>query len=96
MDAQTAINTGFGLAGALGGWVLRFLHGAMRDLQRDHRELQEADSELADKVHKIDVLVAGEYVKRDEVRDMFTSLGVKLDRIEHKLDLKVDKPIGSR
>lgn len=85
MDAQTAINIAFGLAGVLGGWVLKFLHGAMRDLQH-------ADMELTDKVQRIEVLVAGQYVKRDDMEKLSNALFHKLDRIEQKLDAKVDKP----
>jgi hypothetical protein len=85
MDAQTAINIAFTMAGALGGWVLKFLHGELKALQR-------ADISLTDKVQRIEVLVAGEYVKRDALERMEQALFAKLDRIEEKLDGKADKP----
>lgn len=84
MDPQTAIDIAFGVAGLLGGWVLKFLHGAMRDLQR-------ADFDLTDKVQRIEVLVAGQYVRRDDMDKLSSALFMKLDRIEAKLDGKVDK-----
>lgn len=84
MDPQTAINIAIAMAGTLGGWVLKNITTTMRDLQR-------ADHELAEKVHKIDRLVAGEYVKRDQLERMETALFAKLDRIEQKLDSKMDK-----
>lgn len=85
MGAQTAINIAFGLAGVLGGWILRFLHGELR-------ALQDADRDLTVKVQNIEVLVAGEYVKRDQLERMEMALFAKLDRIEEKLDGKADKP----
>lgn len=54
-------------------------------------ELREADTKLADKVSSIEILVAGQYVKRDDMDRSFSALFVKLDRIEDKLDSKVDK-----
>lgn len=85
MDAQTAINISFGLAGAFGGWVLKFLYDEMRALQA-------ADSTIADKVQAIEVLVAGQYVTRDSLDRSLSALFAKLDRIEEKLDGKADKP----
>jgi hypothetical protein len=46
---------------------------------------------LADKVSEVEILVAGSYVKRDELSAMTNALFAKLDRIEEKLDKKVDK-----
>jgi len=84
MDLQTAFNIVVGLLGFLGGWVLNNLHAAMRDLQR-------ADSLLADKVQAIEVLVAGQYVRRADLDHHMTAIFRKLDRIEEKLDDKADK-----
>lgn len=88
MDAQTAINVAFGLAGVLGGWVLKFLHGELKTLQV-------ADTALTVKVQAIEVLVAGEYAKRDyldeRIDKMEMALFKKLDRIEALLASKADK-----
>ena len=54
-------------------------------------KLQQADTNLADKVSKIEVLVAGEYVKKDEFNNIMLRLFEKLDHIEEKIDRKVDK-----
>ena len=40
---------------------------------------------------EIKVLVAGDYVKKDEFLKSVTALFTKLDRIEGKLDKKADK-----
>lgn len=84
MDTQTIINIGIGLIGALGGWVLNNLKASIDDLRK-------ADSALADKVQHIEVLVAGTYVKRDDMDKLGAALFAKLDKIESKLDSKVDK-----
>lgn len=81
---QTFINMVIGLAGALGGWVLKNVHEAVKDLQI-------ADKELTSKVNSIDVLVAGQYVRRSEMEQFREALFHKLDRIESKIDLKADK-----
>lgn len=81
---QWLVNALFTLVGILGGWVLTNMQKALKDLQ-------EADSALADKVHSIDVLVAGQYVRKDELEKLSDALFSKLDRIEAKIDKKVDK-----
>lgn len=85
MEAQTILNVAFALVGALGGWVLKFMHGSLRDMRYDV-------ASLTDKVQNIEVLVAGQYVKREDMNDLARALFAKLDRIEQKLDGKVDKP----
>ena len=84
MDAQTIINIVIGLAGGLGGWILNNLKSSID-------ELRKADMELTDKVQHIEVLVAGTYVKRDDMDKLGHDLFAKLDKIEAKLDNKVDK-----
>lgn len=84
MEAQTIINVAIGLAGGLGGWILNNLKSSID-------ELHKADSMLADKVQHIEVLVAGTYVKRDDLEKISTAIFTKLDRIESKLDGKADK-----
>ena len=72
------------ICGFLGGWVLNNLKSSI-DL------LHIADNDLTTKVQAIEVLVAGTYVKRDDMDKLGTALFAKLDRIEMKLDGKVDK-----
>ena len=81
---QYFINWGFATAGALAGWVLKFLYDGLHELQR-------ADHELVAKVQAIEVLVAGQYVKRSELETLSEALFNKLDRIEAKIDRKADK-----
>ena len=84
MDYQTLFNIAGGIAGFLGGWWMKVLHDSVRDLQ-------DADKRLADKVSSIEVLVAGNYVKRDDFDKSVEAIFRKLDRIEDKLDDKADK-----
>ena len=84
MDYQTLFNIAGGLAGFLGGWWMKVLHDSVRDLQ-------EADKKLAEKVSGIEVLVAGNYVKRDELEKTLSAIFAKLEKISDKLDGKADK-----
>lgn len=83
-DLQLGFNIVLSLAGFLGGWVLNNLRTSIDNLHK-------ADSELGVKVQSIEVLVAGQYVKRDDLDKMTTALFAKLDKIELKLDEKVSR-----
>lgn len=84
MDNQTLINAAFSLVAFLGGWVLNSLKDSMKSLH-------ESDSALTAKVQAIEVLVAGSYVKRDDLDKLTHALFTKLDVICDKLDNKVSK-----
>lgn len=84
MPTQDIINAAIGVAGALGGWWLKTIWEALR-------ELQKADQMLAEKVSAIEVLVAGQYIRRDEFEKMVTALFSKLDKIYDRLETKADK-----
>jgi hypothetical protein len=58
---QSFINMLAGAVSVLFGWILKIVWDAVKDLQY-------ADDELVDKVNRIEVLVAGEYVKREDFR----------------------------
>lgn len=81
---QTIINWLLAGFGALIGFLLNAVWQAVKDLQA-------ADKALAEKVGSIEVLVAGAYVKKDEFAHTIDALFKKLDKIEDKLDKKVDK-----
>jgi len=84
MDTQTAFNIALSLIAFLGGWVLNSLRDSIKSLH-------ESDAELVEKVQHIEVLVAGQYVKRDDMDKLASALFVKLDKIDAKLDKKADK-----
>lgn len=81
---QGLINTVITFAGGIFGWLLKTLWDSVRTLER-------TDDMILEKVNKVEVLVAGEYVRRDEFRDSIERLFVKLDQIEAKIDQKADK-----
>jgi CHASE3 domain sensor protein len=81
---QTIVNWMLAGFGGLIGFLLNAVWQAVKDLQT-------ADKELAKKVSEIEVLVAGAYVKKEEFSTAVTALFTKLDRIEDKIDKKVDK-----
>jgi hypothetical protein len=81
---QNLINALIAVVGSGFGWILKVVWDAVKDLQR-------ADDQLIEKVNKIEVLVAGEYVKREDFRADMDRLFDKLDQIDKKLDSKADK-----
>ena len=82
---QNVFNIAIGIAGALGGWWMKAMWEAVKDLKN-------ADQELATQVSDLKVLVAGDYVRREMFDRLSDAIFAKLDRIENKLDHKADKP----
>lgn len=82
---QLFFNVAITLIGFLGGWVLNSLKASIEGLQK-------ADTELTTKVQSIEVLVAGQYVRRDDFNQISAEMFRKLDKIYDKLDEKADKP----
>lgn len=70
------------------GGLIGFLMKAVWDAVKD---LQHADKTLSEKVNSIEILVAGDYVAKNEFQDNIRALFAKLDKIEDKIDRKVDK-----
>jgi hypothetical protein len=59
---QGMINTIITLAGGIFGWLLKTLWDSVRMLEK-------ADDMINEKVNRVEVLVAGEYVRREEFQD---------------------------
>lgn len=78
------LNTLFGVIAVLFGWLARIMWESIKDLQK-------SGSDTAEKVQKIEVLVAGDYVKRADMDKHIDAIFVKLDKISDKIDGKVDK-----
>lgn len=77
-------NIGIGLISAMLGWWLNTVWSSLK-------ELQAADRDLAEKVASIEVLVAGQYVTREEFNTVLGQVFSKLDRIIEKLNEKADR-----
>ena len=84
MDPQTIINAAIALVGFLGGWILKVVWEGVK-------ELQSADKILAEKVNTIEILIAGTYISKNDFDKIAAAIFAKLDKIEDKLDKKVDK-----
>ena len=84
MFDQTVFNIALAITGFLGGWVLKVIWDAVRDLQ-------EADRNLVDKVSTIEIMVAGNYMSKSDFDKIAIAIFAKLDKIEDKLDKKADK-----
>lgn len=84
MEFQPAFDVVIAISGFLGGFILNAIWGNISDLTT-------ADKLLVDKVNEIEVLVAGQYVKRDDLEKLTVALFTKLDKIDTKLDRKADK-----
>lgn len=81
---QSTVNWVLGAFNMLWMFLLNLKWNAIKDLQND-------DKELHNKIAEVEVLVAGMYVRKTEFDASVTALFKKLDRIEDKIDKKVDK-----
>ena len=77
---QTVINWGIGLGGTVIGIFIKSMLDSIKDLQA-------SDKEITLRVSSVEVLVAGTYVKRDELKELMR----KLEQIDAKLDRKANK-----
>ena len=84
MDSQDFINLALGAISFVGGWVVKNLQDSMKSLR-------DADERLTLKVQSIEVLVAGQYIKREDFDKTISALFTKLDKIESKLDMKANR-----
>lgn len=84
MEDQVFINWALGILGMLLGFMLRVMWQSVKDLQS-------SDKDILDRIGSVEILVAGEYLKREEFSRLSNKIFNKLDRIEEKLDQKEDK-----
>lgn len=83
-DWQAAFNIAIGFGGAMGGWFLKSVGDAISDLRNK-------DAALGAELHQVHLLVADNYVKRDEFKSSLDAMFESLRRIEDKLMHKQDK-----
>lgn len=81
---QSALNWVFGVVNIILGAALTMMWDS-------YKELKKSDKELADKVNNIEVIVVGQYVKREDFEKVADQIFSKLDKIMEKLDRKADK-----
>jgi hypothetical protein len=84
MQYQDVFNLSIGIAGFLGGWWMKVMWETVKELQKD-------DKILSQQLSAIQVLVAGDYIKKEDFYKVTDAIFLKLDKIEDKIDGKVDK-----
>tara|TARA_R110000744_G_scaffold352095_3_gene458141 strand:- start:4878 stop:5141 length:264 start_codon:yes stop_codon:yes gene_type:complete len=81
---QALLNWIFGFMSILLGFLLNTAWQTIKDLQQEDKIIKE-------RLTSIEVLVAGTYIKKDELDRLSDAIFAKLDKIEDKLDNKEDK-----
>ena len=77
MDWQIYINIGIGSIFAVIGWFASELWAAVKELKNDLKNLE--------------VSLPTEYVRKDDLHGILNRIYLQLERIENKLDGKVDR-----
>lgn len=77
MDLQTIINIVVGLAGALGGFILRATWEDLKEMRTNLAAFKDFATET--------------YMRKDDFRDALLEVRDVMKRIEAKLDHKADK-----
>ncbi len=74
MELQLLVNGLIGFAFFCGGWIMKILWSSITGLTK--------------RVQQLDVLVAGNYVPRKELKEIFDKLFDKLDKIHDQMRKK--------
>ena len=77
MDSQDIFNAAITLSGAFGGWILKTIWDAIKDLKTEVKELNRE--------------VNQDFVRREDFKDSMTDIKEMLNKIFDKLDNKADK-----
>lgn len=89
MESQVVFNVAVAISGALGGWVLKVIWDAIRNLDTDVKQLgKEMHNEF---VRREDFKEATQDVKAD-MKEGFRRVEEMLGAVFKRLDSKVDKP----
>ncbi|MDD5406023.1 MAG: hypothetical protein PHE73_03655 [Sulfurovaceae bacterium] len=73
---------------ALSGILLGMLYS---DVRKDMAKQDKVLDALTEKIHEVDKLVAGNYVHKNDLKEITNALFNKLELICEKLDRKADK-----
>lgn len=89
MESQVVFNVAVAISGALGGWVLKVIWDAIRNLDIDVKQLgKEMHNDF---VRREDFKEATQDVKAD-MKEGFRRVEEMLGAVFKRLDSKVDKP----
>jgi hypothetical protein len=81
---QSVVNWTIGVVGSVSGILAKVLWGNIEALQK-------RDDELSYQIAKVELLVAGNYVNKDDFEKAMDKVIMKLDKIDDKIDRKADK-----
>jgi uncharacterized protein YoxC len=77
MESQDIFNAAITLSGAFGGWILKTIWDAIKELKTEVRELNRE--------------VNQDFVRREDFKDSIVEIKDMLNKIFDKLDNKADK-----
>lgn len=80
MDAHQMVTTLLSIVAFFGGWIMHSFRAQLNDNRNDIKE-------TSDRVHAVEVLVAGKYVTREELAAHTETVLKKLDTIQGDIRL---------
>lgn len=84
MDYQVLFNISVGIIGTIGGWFLHTFYGSIR-------ELQKADFRLNEEIHKVSLIIAGDYVKKADLEKFEESMVQQLRILDEKIEKRIER-----
>lgn len=82
---QTAFNVAVTLIGFLGGWILKSVTDTLK-------EMRVSEHNLRNKVQAMEILVAGSYVRREDLDKFGETMFRKLDKLEERVIAAQSRP----
>lgn len=92
IDETELVSIALGATGVVASWLYKSVVNRISELEDEGHKLRDECGKLSDRINHNEVITANNYVKNDRFDKMEALLFAKLDRIEAKLDRKVDKP----
>ena len=84
MSSQEVVNILLGLVSFFGGWMLKEVWGNLA-------KLQENDHALLAQLNKLEITIAGDYVKKNDLEKALNAILNKLDKLESLEILMADQ-----
>lgn len=84
MDYQVLFNITVGIIGTIGGWFLHVIYDSIR-------ELQKADFRLNEEIHRVSLLIAGDYAKQSDLEKLGIMLTEKIQMFEDRIEKQMEK-----
>jgi hypothetical protein len=84
VDYQVLFNISVGIIGTIGGWFLHTFYGSIR-------ELQNADFRLNEEIHKVSLLIAGDYAKQSDLEKFESKVLDKIQALDDRIDKRMEK-----